>query len=46
MSVGEARRRADEMQAATRRGEDAPPHSGETLFEAVVETVLERYQRV
>ncbi len=46
MSVGEARRRADEMQAAIRRGEDTPPHSGETLFEAVAETVFERYQRV
>ena len=46
MSVGEARRRADEMQAAIRRGEDTPPHSGETLFEAVAVTVFERYQRV
>ena len=46
MSVGEARRRADEMLAAIRRGEDAPPHSGDTLFETVAETVFERYQRV
>ena len=46
MSVGEARRRAEELLAAIRRGEDAPPRSGETLFEVVAETVFERYQRV
>ena len=46
MSVGEARRRAEDLLAAIRRGEDAPPHPGETLFEAVAETVFERYQRV
>ena len=46
MSVGEARRRADEMLAAIRRGEDAPPHPGETLFETAAEIVFERYQRV
>ena len=45
MSVGEARRRADAMLAAIRRGEDAPLHPGETLFEAVAETVFECYQR-
>ena len=45
MSVGEARRRADEMLAAIRRGEDAPPHPGETLFETAAEIVFERYQR-
>ena len=46
MSVGEARRRADEMLAAIRRGEDTPPHPGGTLLEAVAEIVFERYQRV
>ena len=46
MSVGEARRRAGTMLTAIRRGEDTPPHSGETLFEAVAVTVFERYQRV
>ena len=46
MTVAEARRRADEMLAAIRRGDDTPPHSDQTLFEAVAETVFERYQRV
>ena len=46
MSVAEARRRAGAMLIAIRRGEDAPPHPGATLFEAVAETVFERYQRV
>ena len=46
MTVEEARRRADEMLAAIRRGEDALPHPGETPFEAVAEIVFERYQRV
>ena len=46
MSVGEARRRADEMLAAIRRGEDAPPHPGETLFETAAEIVFERHQRI
>ena len=32
--------------AAIRRGEDAPRDPGETLFEAVAETVFERHQRV
>ena len=46
MSLGEARRRADEMLAAIRRGEDTPRHPGETIFDAAAETVFERYQRV
>ena len=46
MSVTDARRRADEMLAAIRRGEDAPPYPGEALFEVVAETVFERYERV
>ena len=46
LSVGQARASAFEMLAAIRRG-DAPPHSSdETLFEAVAETVFQRYGRV
>ena len=46
MSVAGARSRAVEMLAAIRRGEDAPSRPDETLFEAVAETVFERYARV
>ena len=46
MSVGEARSRAGAILAAIRRGEDALRDPGETLFEAVAETVFQRYQRV
>ena len=46
ITVTEARSRAAEMLAAIRRGEDAPPRPDETLFEAVAETVFERYARV
>ena len=37
---------AAEMLAAIRRGEDAPSRPEDTLFEAVAETVFERYARV
>ena len=46
IGVGEARSRAGAILAAIRRGEDAPRDPGETLFEAVAETVFQRYQRV
>ncbi len=46
MSVMEARASAAEMLAAVRRGEEAPHAPGETLFEAVAETVFQRYERV
>ena len=46
MSVTEARASAVEMLAAVRRGEEAPHAPGETLFEAVAETVFQRYERV
>ncbi len=45
-SVGEARSRAAETLAAIRRGRDATPSPGETLFEAVAETVFARHERV
>ena len=45
-SVGEARSRAAETLAAIRRGRDATPPPGETLFEAVAETVFARHERV
>ena len=44
--VTEARSRAAELLAAIRRGEDAPSRPDETLFEAVAETVFERYARL
>ena len=46
MDVREARSRARGMLAAIRRGEEAPGESGEALFETVVETVFQRYERV
>ena len=46
LTVTEARSRAAEMLAAIRRGEDALSRPDETLFEAVAETVFERYARV
>ena len=46
ISVGEARSRAGAILAAIRRGEDAPHDPDETLFEAVAETVFQRYQRL
>ena len=46
MSVGEARSVAGDMLTAIRRGEDTPHAPGETLFEAVAETVFERHERV
>ena len=46
MTVGEARSRAVRTLAAIRRGEDPPRDPAETLFEAVAETVFERYRRL
>ena len=46
MSVDEARSRAVRALAAIRRGEDPPRDPAETLFEAVAETVFERYRRL
>ena len=46
MTVAEARSRAGAILSAIRRGEDAPRDPRETLFEAVAETVFQRYQRV
>ena len=46
MSVDEARSRAVRTLAAIRRGEDPPRDPAETLFEAVAETVFERYRRL
>ena len=46
VSVKEARFHAVETLAAIRRGERALPRPDETLFEAVAETVLERYARL
>ena len=46
MTAGEARFRADEMLASIRRGEGLPFRPEETVFEAVAETVFERYSRV
>ena len=43
MSVDEARSSAVRTLAAIRRGEEAPRDPAETLFEAVAETVFERY---
>ena len=45
MNVAEARSRAGEMLAAIRWGEDAPRGPGESLFEAVAETVFRCYER-
>ena len=45
-SVDEARSSAVRTLAAIRRGEEAPRDPAETLFEAVAETVFERYRRV
>ena len=44
--VHEARLSATEMLAAIRRGETMPLRPDETLFEAVAETVFQRYERV
>ena len=38
--------RAAESLSAIRRGEDSPREPGETLFEAVAKTVMQRYKRV
>ena len=46
VNAPEARSRAAEILAAIRRGEPAPARPDETLFEAVAETVFERYQRL
>ena len=46
MTVGEARSRAVRTLAAIRCGEDPPHDPAETLFEAVAETVFERYRRL
>ena len=46
MGVGEARSCAVRTLAAIRRGEDPPRDPAETLFEAVAETVFERYRRL
>ena len=45
LNVREARTRAADTLAAIRRGEPALPRPDETLFEAVAETVFERYRR-
>ena len=46
MEVGEARSRALRTLASIRRGEDPLRDPVETLFEAVAETVFERYRRL
>ncbi len=46
MSVHQARSSAVRTLAAIRRGEDPPRDPAETLFEAVAETVCERYERL
>ena len=46
MSVDDARFRAVQMFAAIRRGENTSLQPDETLFEAVAETVFQRYERV
>ena len=46
MSVEQARSSAVRTLAAIRRGEDPPRDPSETLFEAVAETVFERYERL
>ena len=45
-SVNGARSRAAQTIAAIRRGEEAPRDPAETLFEAIAETVFERYAGV
>ena len=45
-NVDEARTRAGEMLAAIRRGEEVPADPGDTLFEAVAETVFRQHERV
>ena len=45
-SVVDARSHAAGMLAAIRRGENTPSRPDETVFEAVAETVFQRYQRV
>ena len=45
-NVVDARSRASGMLAAIRRGENTPSRPDETVFEAVAETVFQRYQRV
>ena len=42
----DARSHASGILAAIRRGESTPSRPGETCFEAVAETVFQRYQRV
>ena len=44
--IAEARGHATETLAAIRKGESAPARPEETLFEAVAETVFDRYARV
>ncbi len=46
MEVREARSRAAGIMAAIRRDEGVPPDPGDTIFEAVAETVLRRYERI
>ncbi len=46
MGVGQARSCAVRTLAAIRRGEGPPRDPAETLFEAVAETVFERYRRL
>ena len=46
VSVDEARSSAVRAIAAIQRGEDPPRDPAETLFEAVAETVFERYRRL
>ena len=46
IGVDEARSRATGTMAAIRRGGPAPPRPEETLFEAVAETVFQRYERL
>ena len=46
MDVREARSRAARILAAIRRGGEVPRDPGETVFEAVAETVFERYRRL
>ena len=46
MDVEQARARAVKTLAAIRRGESLPREPGETLFEAVAETVFQRHRRV
>ena len=46
MDVGEARSRAARIVAAIRRGGEVPRDPGETVFEAVAETVFRRHERL